>query len=70
MIEPAWAVSVGSLRVFSRLATVTTTSTTRITPSETGVEISGIAGLMSVCAQCRISFAPMNARISARPVDR
>ena len=46
----------GSLRVFTRLATVTTTSTTRITPSETGVEISGIAGLMSVCAQCRISF--------------
>src|SRR6185437_2783695 len=70
VIEPACACSVGSLRVFSRLATVTTTSTARITPSESGVGISGNAGLMSVCAQCRISFTPMNARISARPVER
>ena len=39
-------------------------------PQRDGVEISGTAGLMSACAQCRISLTPMNARISASPVDR
>ena len=31
------------------------------------MEISGTASLMSTCSQCRISFTPMNARISDEP---
>ena len=42
--EPGCAFAVGSLRVLTRLATVTTARTTMITPRLTGVEISGTAG--------------------------
>ena len=66
----ACAVRLGSLRTFTRLATVVITSTTTITASETGVPISGTDLLRSVCAQCSTSFAPMKARMIASPVER
>ena len=69
MTAPACARAVGSRRDLVRLATVVTASTTPMATSDTAVVISGTRGL-SPWPQCRISFTPMNARMSARPLDR
>jgi hypothetical protein len=52
-----------------RLAAVVMARTPPMTASESAVLISGTAWL-SPCAQCRISLAPMKARITASPADR
>jgi hypothetical protein len=69
MTAPACARAVGSRRDLTRLATLVTASTTPMTARDTAVVISGTRGLRS-WPQCRISLTPMNAKMSARPLDR
>jgi hypothetical protein len=69
MTAPACARAVGSRRDLVRLATVVTASTTPMATSDTAVVISGTRGL-SPWPQCRISFTPMNPKMSARPLGQ
>ncbi len=49
-----------------RLVIVVTISTAQITPSETGMEISGTCTPDS-CSACSTSFTPMKPRMTERP---
>ena len=60
----------GSWRTLRRLSTVVTTSTPTITINDGTMPISGAHATPLPCSASRISFTPMNPRMSARPMSR